>query len=172
MALASKTFMTRLILWAAATCACTVGCAASPAAERQKHIVVPPDTTEVSEGLGPDPERAHLAAACPMAVHGTDVLLVPIRGGSAFIFTTPLESPIEVRRRAWFFASLYDADGSLAPGLQRPEQSPAGFPTSAQYSEVAAGARVEIRPLSDENLPALRAHLQRQLEHMQMTQSC
>lgn len=150
-----------------------VGACAAPLPERQAHVVVPPRTAEVSEGFGPDPPRPVVGdSACPMQVEGADVVLTPVRGGTALVFTTPLASPVEVRRRAWSFASLYDADGSTAPGLQPPERSPAGFPTSAQYSEVVAGARVEIRPLGDEDLQKLRAHLERLAAHMRMTQTC
>lgn len=156
------------VLWAALGAG---ACGARP--ERREHIVVPPITAEISERFQaedapPIPEQA----ACPMAVEGADVLLVPVKGGNALVFTTALASPLEVRRRAWYFAGLYDADGSPLPGLQPPEASPAGFPTSAQYSEVAAGARVEIRPLSAQHLPALREHLDRRLAHMRRTGSC
>lgn len=146
-------------------------CTAQP--QRQQHIVVPPRTVEVSEGVGGgEAPLSDPRLACPMTVEGAEVLLVPIKGGSALVFTTALASPVEMRQRVWYFAGLYDADGSPLPGLQPPEASPAGFPTSAQYSEVAAGARVEIRPLSDHQLPALRAHLRRRLEHMRATRSC
>ena len=151
-------------------CACLLGCASSVAAERREHIVVPPRTAEVSRGLGPDPSAAALADdACPMQVQGADVLLVPIKGGSAFVFTTSL-APVEVRQRAWYFASLYNTRS--AAGRPQLERSPAGFPTMAQYSEVAAGARVEIRPLAPEDADALRAHLRRQLVQMQATRRC
>jgi hypothetical protein len=156
----------------AALGACLTACAAGAAAERQEHIVVPPRTSEVSQGLGPDLSPAFAEGACPMRVDGTDVLLIPIKGGSAFVFTTSLESPVEVRRRAWYFASLYDTHASTAADLQRPGRSPAGFPTMAQYSEVTAGARVEIRPLFSKDVEALRVHLRRSLQHMRATKSC
>lgn len=152
-------------------CACAVACAAA-GPERRDHIVVPPRTAEISQGLGPDLPQALQDRACPLQVEGADVLLVPIKGGSAFVFTTALASPLQVRRRAWYFASLYDTHGSTATELQPPGRSPAGFPTMAQYSEVAAGARVEIRPLSAGYVEALRAHLRRRLRHMQATRRC
>jgi hypothetical protein len=67
---------------------------------------------------------------------------------------------------------VYDADGSLRPAPTAPTRSPAGFATSVRYSEVAAGARVEIRPLDDENLEALRSHLQRRLAYMVEAGAC
>lgn len=147
-----------------------VACAAR--SERQQHVVIPPVTTEVSEGFGGIAPPIDPELACPMTVEGANVLLLPIKGGSALVFTTALASPVEIRRKVWYFAALYDADGSPLPGLQPREVSPAGFPTSAQYSEVAAGARVELRALSDHQAAALKAHLRGRFEHMRSTQSC
>lgn len=151
--------------------ACLLACGSSVAAERAEHVVVPPRTAEISRGLGPDAPAASVAEyACPMRVEGADVLLVPVKGGSAFVFTTALASPVEVRHRAWWFASSYNT--RAASGRRELDRSPAGFPTMAQYSEVAAGARVEIRPLALEDTDELRAHLRRQLLHMQETRRC
>lgn len=137
--------------------------AACGPAGRQQHIVAPPMTTEVSEGLA----TAVGAAACPMGVEGTDVQVVPLARGVALVFTTPLESPLPLRRRVERFAASYDS--VAASGFH---DSAAGFPTRAVYSEVAAGARVEILPISAARLQDLRAHLRQRAAHMQVTQSC
>lgn len=148
-----------------------LACAGQP--QRQEHVVVPPRTAEISEGFPAAPAPLGDAEdACPMAVEGAEVNLVPIKGGSALVFTTALASPIPLRQRVWYFAARYDADGSPGAGLDPLETSPAGFPTSAQYSEVAAGARVEIRPLTDDQLRPLRAHLTDLAEHMRRTSTC
>lgn len=107
-----------------------------------------------------------------MDVKGTDVQLVPLERGVALIFTTPLESPIPLRQSVRGFAALYDADASEVARAGTTRPSPAGFPTRALYSEVAAGARVEIRPASSARLEDLRAHLRERAEQMQWTQTC
>lgn len=156
------------MVWSALASALVGACASGP--QRDEHYVAPVHPGEISEGLTAAAAATDTAWACPMEVEGTDLSLVPIRGGTAVVFTTSLASPLELRRRVWLFAAEYDADGAGAIDASR--VSPAGFPTSAQYSEVAAGARVEIRPLSDRNLPALRAHLDERADHMRLTQTC
>lgn len=158
--------------WTWPVSVCLLACAGQP--QRQEHVVVPPRTAEISEGFPATapPPLADAEDVCPMAVEGADVNLVPIKGGSALVFTTALASPIPLRQRVWHFAARYDADGSPGAGLSPPEAAPAGFPTSAQYSEVVAGARVEIRPLSDYQLRPLRAHLTDLVEHMRRTRTC
>jgi hypothetical protein len=148
---------------------CLTACARAP--QRSQHIAAPPWTGEMSEGFAPSGEWPD-EDACPMAVKGTDVQLVPLEGGVALIFTTPLKSAVPLRLRVRRFASLYDTDG--APGSRRRDlgTSPAGFPTRVQYSEVAAGARLEIRPVSNARLDGLRSHLRQRAERMQWTQSC
>lgn len=145
-------------------------CASGP--QRDEHYAAPVHTGEISQGFPAAGAATDTAWACPMQVEGTDLSLVPIRGGTAVVFTTSLASPLELRRRVWLFAAEYDADGAGAIERDASRVSPAGFPTSAQYSEVAAGARVEIRPLSDRDLPALRAHLDERADHMRLTQTC
>lgn len=163
--------MRPLARWTWRVSSCLLACAGQP--QRQEHIVVPPRTAEISEGFpAAPPPLADGEDVCPMAVEGADVNLVPIKGGTALVFTTALASPIPLRQRVWYFAARYDADGSPGGGLEPPQSSPAGFPTSAQYSEVAAGARVEIRPLADYQLRPLRAHLEDLVEHMRRTRTC
>lgn len=161
----------RLRVWLCCGCVASSLACGSQAARRE-HVTAPLDPRErFSDMPVPAPPPRIPDAACPMLVHGADLLLVDIRGGTALVFTTPFEPPLELRARARRFAALYQTDGGALRARDE-RASPVGFPTIASHADVVAGARVEIRPVADENLAALRAHVRRRAAHMRATHSC
>lgn len=108
-----------------------------------------------------------------MEVEGTNVLLVPIDGGVALVFTTSQSSPVVLRRTVLRFARQYQSLAREQSGTQPAGGAfPAGVPTYSRYADTIAGARVEIRPRYGAQLAQLQTHLRRLASNMRERGVC
>lgn len=152
------------VLLIAISCEPAPSPAAAPIAitERTDDFVVSPDATD---------------QACPMQVEGADVALSFVDGGGAFIFTTATSRALPIRRAARRLSAAYDT--SLPPpgatgrsAARQIQQSPLGIATRVEYSDVAAGARVEVTAIDPKQVLLLQQRLRHEVARMRRTRSC
>lgn len=145
---------------------CWLAAACAPGHLEPRAVVPPGPGTSLGAAWRPPP------SACPMAVEGTSVLLVPIDGGAALVFTSSQSSPEVLRRAVLHLARQYQSgveERGAAPGTS---SFPAGVPTHTRYAETIAGARVEVRPQYGAHLRQVQAHLRRLASSMRERGSC
>lgn len=115
--------------------------------------------------------------ACPMHIEGADVTLDFVAGGAAFVFTTATQRPLPIRRAARRLTAAYATD--LPPpettgrsASQHIQPSPVGIATRVEYSDVVAGARVEVTAIDPRRVTLLQQRLQQEAARMRHTGEC
>lgn len=141
----------------------------------ERHLVMPRQAVERTEQFVLHPELE--ATACPLQIEGTHVVLAPVSGGAALVFTAATGETLRVRMATRRLAALYDtplppAEATGETAEQYLEPAPLGVPTRVEYSDVAAGARMEVTAISPHEVRVLRRRLRAEVVRMQRTRSC
>ena len=105
-------------------------------------------------------EHHPLTHDCPTEVPGTIVNVDRFDGGIALVFTTLIGDVNDLRARVHHSAEQIERERTSASGDSQPLATDVhafkDIPTTATAIDIDSGARLELRPVSDQDLDRLR----------------
>lgn len=126
--------------------------------EQTRATAPPPVAT--TQPVPQSTQRHPLTHDCPTEVPGTTVNVDRFDGGIALVFTTLIGDVNDLRARVHHTAEQIERERTSASGESEPiatdAQAFSSIPTTATAIDIDAGARLELRPVSDQDLDRLR----------------